>query len=243
MRKKKLILFDIDGVLLLSTDKSITLLCKIIEQAGLEVNTKLIFDNWGHLFAQVLIPMLAEADNWPDFKKELVLEKTTEYFKTISFHSPAGLSDKLKSLILTGYKLGVVTNRDNDMLKRAFVDAGLDFDLFEVVKTSDDGIYKPDPRVFDEALESFKAEEIIFVGDSMICDLPAAYNHQQKIDFVGITSAVHKREHFRLAGVPNRFIYDSVLEFIDDLLIPQTVAKVFQKSMRPGSFKKILPKS
>jgi len=218
MRKKKLILFDVDGVLLLSTDKSITLLCKIIKQAGLPLNTKLIFDNWGHLFAEVLIPMLARADNWPEFKTELVLEKTNEYFKSISFHSPEGLSAKFQDLSLAGYKLGIVTNRDSDELRRAFVDASLEFDLFEVIKTSDDGIYKPDPRVFDEALKTFKAKEIVFVGDSLICDLPAAYSGEQKIDFVGITSVIHKKKDFMSAGVPPKMIYKSVIDFIDKLL-------------------------
>ena len=222
MKNKELIFFDVDGVLIFSMEKSTTLLCQIIENARLRFDLKIIENNWGHSFQGVVIPLLAESGNWPDFKKELVMEKAKEFFENTHFNSPDGLSSKFNLLKASGYELGIITNRDHKMLEKACNDMSVDMNIFSYLQTADDCFQKPDPRVFNDALKSFKAEDIIFVGDSPICDLPAAYDGKSKIDFVGITSIVHKKEHFVNAGVPEKLVYDSVLNFIDDMLVLQT---------------------
>lgn len=222
MRNKELIFFDVDGVLVFSMDKSTTRLCQIIEAVRLDFDLKIIENNWGHSFQNVVIPRLAESGNWPDSKKELVMEKSKDFFENTHFHSPDGLSDKFNLLKASGYELGIITNRDHKMLEKAFNDMSVDLNIFTYLQTADDCFRKPDPRVFKNALKYFEAKRIIFVGDSPICDLPAAYNGKSKIDFAGITSIVHKKEHFVAAGVPEKLIYDSVLDFIDQMLVLQT---------------------
>lgn len=222
MENKELIFFDVDGVLVFSMEKSTTLLCQIIEAARLDFDLRIIENNWGHSFQNVVIPLLAESGNWSDFKKELVLEKSKEFFENTHFNSPDGLSSKFNLLKASGYELGIITNRDHKMLEKALSDMSVDLSIFTYLQTADDCFQKPDPRVFDKALKSFEAKDIIFVGDSPICDLPAAYNGENKIDFVGITSIIHKKERFVEAGVPEKLIYDSVIDFIDDMLVLQT---------------------
>lgn len=216
---KKLVIFDVDGVLLLSMDRSVALLCQTIKNAGLELNFQIIQDNLGYSFQEVLIPRLAEAGNWSESQAQLISEKDEYFFRNTKFNSPANLPVRLEELKKAGYSLGVATNRDDYLLRRAFSDIGIDVELFDFIKTCEDGIKKPDSRVFDEALKMFEAEEIIFVGDSPICDLPAAYGGKNKIDFAAITSTIYQKEVFLEAGVPETLIYKSVIDFIDELLV------------------------
>lgn len=218
LAKKKLILFDVDGVLLLSTDASVVLLCHVITKAGLIPDVKLIFENWGHSFESVLIPMLAAAGAWSEDKQNFILEKLAEVFEDIHFKSPDNLALKMKSLKNAGYELGIITNRDQRLVEQALKDICLEKELFTFIKTAEDGIHKPNPEVFNEMLNHFDAEDIVFVGDSPVCDLPAAYDGERKIEFVAITSTIFSSHSFTSKGVPHSRIFRSVTDFIDALI-------------------------
>ena len=216
---KKIIVFDIDGVLVDSTERSVSSLCSIISRHGLEPEYNLIMANWGHSFGEILIPALASAGNWPEYKMQLIIEDAKCFFEDSTFGGPMGLKEKLETLKFNGYELGTLTNRDDRMAQKALAELGLDETIFDFQQTADSGFKKPDPRVFNYFLKYYEATEIVFVGDSIICDLPAAYGCRPIIDFIGITSMIHRREHFVAAGVPENMIYNSVIEIIDELII------------------------
>ncbi|MEI6835908.1 MAG: HAD family hydrolase [Candidatus Falkowbacteria bacterium] len=216
---KELILFDVDGVLLFSMEKAVTRLCQIIESVRLPFDMKTIESNLGHDFNGVIIPLLAEAGSWSDSQTELVALKIKYFFENTRFCSPNSLPLKLSNLKLAGYKLGLVSNRNRRMMTKALDDMEVGADLFSLIKTREDNFMKPDPRVFEDILEEFTVEKILFVGDSPICDLPAAYHGPHKIDFAAISSRIYPKERFLSAGVPENFIYGSVMEVIDELLV------------------------
>jgi HAD superfamily hydrolase (TIGR01549 family) len=224
---KKIVIFDVDGVLLDSVGRSVAALCRAITKHDLAPHFNLITDKWGHSFKDVLIPALALAGKWPLYKQQLVERDLEVFLETSSFGGPVGLKEKLQSLKEIGLSLGVVTNRDNRMLERALIDLGLDSNIFDFIHSADCGVQKPNPQVFEKISEFYRADEIIFVGDSVICDLPTAYNHEPIIDFVGITSVIHGKKDFVAAGVPEDMIFDSVIDFIDDFLSNSFADKTF----------------
>lgn len=215
---KKVIVFDMDGVLIDSTTRSIASLCGAISKHGLTPDYNLIIENWGRSFEGGVIPVLSESGSWPEYKKYLIVQETNDFFERTSFNGPNNLKEKLQSLKNINCELGIVTNRNLRMMEKGLADLDINQNLFNYLHSSDTGICKPDPMVFDSITQFTHLEEIIFVGDSIFCDLPAAYNYKSKVNFVGITSIIHKKEDFISAGVPENLIYDSVIDFIDELL-------------------------
>ena len=215
---KKLIIFNVDGALLLTKDKIIVLWSQAIRAAGLRPNFRIIFQNWDEPFLENTIPALAKDGCWTEEQTNLVIEKSKELFNVATFNSPAGLSEKLVALKNTGYELGIITNHDLAFFQKTLSELGVDEKIFSFVTTSDDGIKKPDPHVFDRALARFRAEDIVFVGNSKETDLWAAYSCVPKIDFVAIESTCIPRGAFLVDGVPENMIFDSVISFIDEML-------------------------
>lgn len=220
---KEIIVFDMDGVLVDSVERSLAALCGIITRHDLDLDHNLIVKNWGHSFENFLIPLLAGTGNWPEYKKLLVLNDANDYFEHAIFKEPNNLEEKLIALKELGYDLGIITNRSLRMLEKALSDLDIKSDIFSHQHSVDSGIRKPDSKVFESLLERYQASKITFVGDSLICDFPAAYNCQPKVNFVGITSVIHSRDDFVLAGVPEEKIFNSVIDFIDKIIINNLV--------------------
>lgn len=218
---KEIIVFDVDGVLVYSIERSIASLCGIISRHGLDLDYDVIIKNQGHSFAHVLIPALAQAGNWPDYKKDIVLQESDDFFHTTRFSGPPHLKEKLQELKKAGHKIGVATNRSSKMMEKGLLDLDMDRSFFDFLHSADCGICKPDPRVFEPIFRCNQDRKVVFVGDSIVCDLPAARGCQPIVKFVGITSIIHTKEDFVKAGVPESLVYDSVIDYIDEILVSQ----------------------
>jgi HAD superfamily hydrolase (TIGR01549 family) len=212
------IIFDMDGVLIDSVARSIACLCGSISKHGLVPDYNLITENWGRSFENELIPILSESGAWPEYKKHLIVQDTNDFFERASFSGPVNLKEKLEALKDFDHELGIVTNRSLRMMEKGLADLDIDQNIFNYLHSGSTGIYKPDPLVFQSIIQFSHFREITFVGDSLYCDLPAAYNSEPQIKFIGITSIIHNKEDFVKAGVPENFIYESVVNFIDELL-------------------------
>ncbi len=93
-----------------------------------------------------------------------------------------GAIDVLKEIKKRGYILGCVTNGVSSLQNIKLDTAGIR-DMFDVVVVSGDiGIYKPDRRIFDEAVRraGVKNEEALFVGDHPINDIQGALGADMK---------------------------------------------------------------
>lgn len=94
-----------------------------------------------------------------------------------------GAVDVLKELKSRGYILGAITNGVSSLQNIKLDTAGIR-DLFDVVVVSGDiGIYKPDRRIFDEAIRraGIKNEEALFVGDHPINDIEGALSADMQV--------------------------------------------------------------
>jgi 5'-nucleotidase len=78
------------------------------------------------------------------------------------------------------YALGIITNGANDTAREKLTRLGLGdlFPVHAVIVSSDVGVAKPDPAIFQLALDrlGYLAEETVFVGDSWQADMVGAMN-------------------------------------------------------------------
>lgn len=87
-----------------------------------------------------------------------------------------GAVETLKEIKCRGYILGAITNGVSSLQNIKLDTAGIR-ELFDVVVVSGDiSIYKPDRRIFDEAIKraGVKNEESLFVGDHPVNDIQGA---------------------------------------------------------------------
>ena len=90
-------------------------------------------------------------------------------------HVTVDVPETLETLLKSGYRLGVLSNRDNpchDYLRELNLDQ-----YFEMALVSGEvGVWKPDPRIFEHALERMKtaANRTVYVGDNYYADVVGA---------------------------------------------------------------------
>lgn len=206
------IIFDADGVIFLSTKVGMDSLIMAAEISGVVVpDSSQVRALWGYPLESVVIPKLACFLEWPSHKIPEIIHRFLDISQSNKYPEQPGLIDKLKSLSQQ-CKLGIISNRDKDSLLMRLEEQKINGNLFTHMQTTDSGIIKPDPRVFDHFWNGagFKPESTIFIGDSIDFDLAAARNHQPKIDFVAITSGLHSRAEFIAADVQGRNIFHNI---------------------------------
>lgn len=213
---RKIVVFNLSGALLLPSDKAIVLWCDAIRQTGIRPDEILIYSNYQKNFREEIIPLLAKRGDWTDAQIQAVIANARRLFGDDNFNSPAGLSEKMEALKNKGYDLGIITNQSAQALQGSFLDLGLNPDWFKVVHTADSGVYKPDPRVFNEVLEQYEKSDILFIGTSPANDLPTAV--AAGIEFWAITSATYPPGLFWSRGLAQDQTFDSIAEAIDQLL-------------------------
>jgi len=219
MTRKKIInvIFDADGVLLVSTEAGINTLLKAISICELKGPN---FDQlrliWGCRLETELIPLLSKKYSWPIGSEKQVIDLFLDLSNDVNYPSQPKLAKLLESLVDNGYQLGVATNRDAKGLIWRFSQHGIKTNLFKHVQTPEGGFSKPDPRVFHHfwyAL-NFNPGETLYVGDSIAHDLEVTRRSSPLLSFAGITSGLHTREEFIGVGVPKTHIFDNVVNLI-----------------------------
>jgi HAD superfamily hydrolase (TIGR01549 family) len=214
MERKKIIIFSLGGTLLLSHDDVINVWRKTLKRHGLCADEKIIyFDHYGEDFETVILPKMAEKYEWTDAQVDTVVADAKQAFRDINSKVNAGLANKLKALKSQGYSLGILSNR-----KIAEVESGLEkincsLELFNFIKTAENGAHKPDPKAFDIMFDSFDPEEMVFVGSDPNKDWPAA--KALGIEFVAITIPAIIGL-WQTAGI--KYIFPNVPAYLDSLL-------------------------
>jgi HAD superfamily hydrolase (TIGR01549 family) len=209
-------IFDVDGVLLISTNIGIASLIEAARQAGVNLPTfKMVKDLWGHGLEISLVPILANSLDWPLNKDSEVIERFYKISYAQKYPAQAGLADNLERMS-RDRRLGIITNRDSASLEYRLFEQGIDMNIFTHIHTPELGVRKPDPRVFDHFWNGagFKPENTIFVGDSIEHDLVAARTHNPQISFAAITSGLHGMGDFMRAGVKCTHIFSSVQDLL-----------------------------
>ena len=137
----------------------------------------------GYKEREVYFPELIALWDWKNHPpmKELFDSFNYGYGKNVDMLP--GAIEVLKEIKRRGYILGAITNGVSTLQNMKLDTAGIR-NLFDVVVVSGDiGIYKPDRRIFDEAIKraGVKNEESLFVGDHPINDVEGALGANMKV--------------------------------------------------------------
>ena len=178
MRSKKLILFDLDGVLFntkLNMKKSWENVCI---NFFLKKSFQDYFSNIGIPFEEIL-KKIGIKKNIKEIKK-FYKEQSLKHKKLIKIYP--GVKFTLKSLLRNGYKIGVVTSKDSERTKKIIKDYKLKFSVIQCPTVDLRG--KPFPDTLLKAINklNFERKNVFYVGDTYN-DYLAAKNCKIKFIF------------------------------------------------------------
>ncbi|MEH7379172.1 HAD family hydrolase [Bacillus sp. JJ1533] len=182
----KAVLFDLDGTLL-NRDKSVKMfierqydrLYKLVGHIPKEqyVSRFIELDNRGYVWKDKVYQQLVDEFNIADITWEKLLQDYISEFKNncVPFPNLIGMLEELKRNHLV---LGMITNGYGQFQMDNIKALGID-KYFDAILVSEwEGIKKPDPQIFNRALEKLKIlpYESIFMGDHPVNDVKAAQN-------------------------------------------------------------------
>jgi HAD superfamily hydrolase (TIGR01549 family) len=234
----KTILFDLDGTLRHSipaggdvfTDYTLTL--------GLPISAeeRLLAERWDHYYwanshelrADFELHKEANSDFWSSYARRrlvalgagparaqelapLVNQYMQDNHKDESI-VPAEIPEMLSELKETGYRLGVVSNRDHpftQVLEKLGLSQYFEFSL----AGGEVGSFKPEPGIFLAALEKMDAaaQETIYVGDNYFADVVGSRR-------AGLTPVLYDpRGLFPEAGCPTITSFDQLVPIVQTL--------------------------
>ncbi|MGD8465249.1 MAG: HAD family hydrolase [Anaerolineae bacterium] len=159
---------------------------------------------WRHLNRHLLEAIGVQGD------LDILAAEITEYFGGVElrYHSPEPAGRTLSELRNRGYALGLITNRENvDRFHEVLGNTELEAQFDLILASGEVGVRKPEPGIFDEALERMRAtaEQSLYVGDNYWADVVGAQR-------AGLTPVLLD---------PHRVFADAdclVIECIDELL-------------------------
>lgn len=167
--KKKLVLFDLDGVLLDSKKNMELSWLEVCRKHGVKVDFSDYFSKIGRPFADIL-SLLSIDQNQVDIE-ETFNKKSTQLIHELTFYD--GVKASLNQLSSLGIKTGIVTSKNT--LKTQKILALLDFS-FDIVQTPNNTLEgKPAPDHLLYAMSELNASplETLYIGD-MDVDCEAA---------------------------------------------------------------------
>ena len=139
--------------------------------------------NWAEAWFDYLQTYVAECGVPQDWRDEAHDHIDSEFADAALWVEPVpGSRDGLQALADAGVRLGIVSNADGMVAQRLAVlefcqvGPGIGVDIECVVDSGVVGIMKPDPRIFEAALDllGLKAEQVWYVGDMPAIDVIGA---------------------------------------------------------------------
>ncbi|MCL1696938.1 HAD family hydrolase [Lysinibacillus sp. BPa_S21] len=209
----KAAIFDLDGTLL-NRDESVKMfigrqydrLSKLIGHIPKEkyVTRFIELDNRGYVWKDKVYQQLVNEFDFVNLTWEELLQDYLSEFKNncIPFPNLIRMLEELKSNNLL---LGMITNGYGQFQMDNIMALGID-KYFDVILISEwEGIKKPDPRIFNKALEKLNvsANESIFMGDHPKNDVIGA----KKVGMKGIW-----KKDFQWDNVDADYIVDDLME-------------------------------
>lgn len=217
--KIKAIIFDFDGVILDSTKIGMKRHIEAAKELNIkEPSIKLQKEHWGGVWKTGFLNAIASVLGWTnqekaEFKKLNIKKAIATKYKPIP-----ELNNTLNELHKKGIILTIVSSRNFESMRDRLKEIKIAIKIFDFIQTRDRyEVTKPDPRVFNPALDELKKRgiipnQIVSVGDTINYDCKSAKDHVPKIQFIGITSGAATKQEFIDAGVNSKLIIESVAE-------------------------------
>ena len=200
MAKYNVVLFDIDDVLL-KTSKVKWAQHKFVAKKyyNIDLTDATLGEHWGKPFHRMIEQLYEQADT-PDNMAQNFARHELEFRKELM---PDTLAT-LKTLHKTGVAMGLITSMRWEIAKIEIELLRLPLGYFAVVQGCDESeFHKPDPRVFDPALQTLAKlgyqdrTKIVYIGDAP-GDFAAA--HGAGLDFIGVATGLTTAQALRAAG-------------------------------------------
>ncbi|RLI95441.1 MAG: hypothetical protein DRO90_00345 [Candidatus Altiarchaeales archaeon] len=209
----KLIIFDLDGVLVISNNVHIEVIRRVLRHVGINKNIRdeEITCHFGKAYGDVLRAIMGK-----DYSEEKLEEASNYQYKLLNsewflkkIEKIPGLREFLLRLRKRNIKIAIATGNDRRFTERMLRFLNIS-DLFDFVATIDDvSESKPSPEMIQKIINALdiRKEEVLFVGDSRN-DVLAARNSGVRCAVV-LTGILTRADAEKLK--PD-FIIDNVLE-------------------------------
>lgn len=206
----KAVLFDLDGVLIDSEYRTISIKKNLLKKYGLSVNDEIVEKLAGKRLSKVIHEI------FPDFSsnEELLNEYQHLAYDDVDYAKlEMNNASRILNILKKRYKLALVTASNNEKLEKVFEQLAWQ-DIFDVIIGEDMGLLaKPNPQVYLKAMEllNISNKECVVVEDS--------YNGIKAAKSAGIKVISKREERYKV----NQSEADM---FIDDLLELKTILEI-----------------
>jgi HAD superfamily hydrolase (TIGR01549 family) len=196
------VLFDLDDTLLRAIETywdHHRAVCR--EIYGFELSDEELRAHWGKPYKTFLPAIYRNSDTYENM---LAAERSVAHRFRVSMFDDA--LSTVATLLEAGVLVGILTSADRAIVLADFEQMDFPIERLAVLQTSDDtDVHKPDPAVFDPAIERLgelgvQRNEVLYVGDNLT-DFFAA--RDAKIAFLGVTTGLITENEFRGAGATN----------------------------------------
>jgi beta-phosphoglucomutase-like phosphatase (HAD superfamily) len=208
LAEKKFFMFDLDGVLINSTEIGFIKINRILGHLGLShVSPEFLRPHWGKQFSDFFDLICNEVGAREDQRKDF-LEIEPIIAADLPYEFSRELFEAITNLKLFGGKVGLITSRTDDSLRLIAKQIGMNLKMFDQLQTINHFYHhKPDGRVFGPfinwaAARRITPEQMVYIGDTLDNDYVATQDSDPKIDFIGVVSGATTSEEFLNAGVP-----------------------------------------
>jgi 2-phosphoglycolate phosphatase len=209
LRDVELIIYDLDGVLVDSTEAIVEAFEHTLREIGVEYEEDRLMPLMGHGLIHILREVLPEEHRGREWE---LRERYIHHFQNTDASLTKllpGVEEALRRLKELGYRQSVATNKTSSEAKRILRTLGVD-DVFDlVVGFLDVPNAKPAPDMILYTLERLgvEKEHAVFVDDTAF-GLEAGV--EAGVNTVGITTGYHTRE--QLMEVQPDYVVDSMDE-------------------------------
>ena len=197
------IIFDLDGTLRHSIPSADDTQFRFANQlgAGVPADLQILGARWAHYYWAQSFELLNDIDRYGDADVDFWINYSYRYLMSLtvpeerandlapqltalmeSRYTPENYvfpdtPQMLRTLKLAGFTLGLVSNRSRPCQEECEALGLLKYFDFAYVAAEVDA-WKPDPRIFDQALEmtSSSPERVIYIGDNFYADIMGAQN-------------------------------------------------------------------
>lgn len=209
----KAIIFDIDDTLIKTFEtKKEALKVMGKKYYGTELRDEQIKAVWGKPIRELLQILFTDLHDVEEAFERYVVER--EKYPTEAYDDTLPVLQELQKK----YLLGLISSKSIRYLHIDLKIAGIEEELFFIIQTEEDTkVHKPDPHVFDFALNKLKKEdiknsEILYVGDR-VTDYKAAKD--AGLHFYGIAGRTTCKDEFEKNGASTIKDLRELLKLID----------------------------
>lgn len=160
-KNKKLILFDLDGVILNSKDNMFTSWLAVQDEFNITVPFDSYFQNIGRPFSEIM-KILGLTDKARDIE-DVYKKASMSNLDKLTFYD--GVDVALLKLAKLGYKLGVVTSKDEERTKLILSMLDVTFCVIQTPNEKYRGKPCPDHILIALAETNTDPDEAVYIGD------------------------------------------------------------------------------